>query len=138
MDGTVLAVTDNGSGRTTWLDGRRLIKGERAELKHGMILTFDQPGGSLGALSFRCNITFSRKASARRLWRFQESPARIERKNQSLSKTELASYMPTFSKNHDEYGRLTLDGLLLLHKQAGMQGLWFDVPLASGVTVRIK
>jgi len=46
--------------------------------------------------------------------------------------------MPTFSKNHDDFGRLTLNGLLLLHKQAGMQGSWFDVPLASGATVRIK
>jgi hypothetical protein len=138
MDDTVLAVIDNGSGHTTWVDGRRLIKGERAELKHGMILTFGQSDEILSALSFRCNITLSRKPSARRLWRFQESLARIERKHQPLNKAELASYMSTFSKNHDDYERLTLDGLLLLHKEAGMQGLWFDVPLASGVTVRIK
>lgn len=138
MDGGVLAVIDNGSGHTTWVDGRRLVKGERAELKHGMILTFGQSDEILSALSFRCNIILSRKPSARRLWRFQESFARIERKHQPLSKTELASYMPTFSKNNDDYGRLTLDGLLLLHKEAGMQGSWFDVPLASGATVRIK
>src|SRR5947209_6014362 len=103
-----------------------------------MILTFGQSDEILRALSFRCNIKFSRKPSARRLWRFQESPARIERKDQPLSETELASYMPTFSKNQDDYGRLNLNGLLLLHKQAGMQGTWFDVPLASGATVRIK
>jgi hypothetical protein len=56
----------------------------------------------------------------------------------NLSKSELTSYIPTFSKNHDDFGRLTLNGLLLLHRQAGMQGPWFDVPLASGATVRIK
>ena len=138
MDGTVLAVIDNKSEHTTWVDGRRLIKGERAELKHGMILTFGQSDKILSALSFRCNIRFSRKPSARRLWRFQESPARIERKNRLLNNTELASYMPKFSKNHDDYQTLTLDGLLLLHKEAGMQGPWFDVPLPSGATVRIK
>jgi pSer/pThr/pTyr-binding forkhead associated (FHA) protein len=137
-DSTVLAVIDNGSGHATWVDGRLLVKGEQAELKHGMILTFGQSDEILSALSFRCNIIFSRKPSARRLWRFQESLARIERKNKPLSNTELASYMPTFSKNHDDYGGLTLDGLLLLHKEAGMQSSWFDVPLAPGATVRIK
>jgi hypothetical protein len=134
----VIAVIDSGSGHATWVDGRSLVKGERAELKHGTVLTFGRSDDILNALSLRCNIKFSRKPSPRRLWRFQESPARIKRKSQPLSKTELASYMPTFSKNHDDCGRLTLDGLLLLHKEAGMQGSWFDVPLASGATVRIK
>ena len=40
MDNRVLAVIDSGSGHATWVDGRRLVKGERAELKHGMVLTF--------------------------------------------------------------------------------------------------
>jgi hypothetical protein len=139
MDNRVLAVIDSGSGHATWVDGRRLVKGERAELKHGMVLTFGQSDDILNALSLRCNIKFSMKPSPRRLWRYQESPARIERKNQRLSNAELASYMPTYSKNHDgKLGSLNLNGLLLLHKQAGMQGSWFDVPLASGATVRIK
>jgi hypothetical protein len=138
MDNRVLAVINRGSGHATWVDGRRLVKGERAELKHGMILTFGQSNDILNALSLRCNIKFSMKPSPRRLWRYHESPARIERKNQRLSNAELASYMPTYSKNHDNCGRLNLNGLLLLHKQAGMQGPWFDVPLASGATVRIK
>ena len=46
--------------------------------------------------------------------------------------------MPTFPKNQDYFGRLTLNGLLLLHKQAGMQGSLFDVPLVSGATVKTK
>jgi hypothetical protein len=139
MDNRVLAVIDSGSGYATWVDGRRLVNGERAELKHGMVLTFGQSNDVLNALSLRCNIKFAMKPSPRRFWRYQESPARIERQNQRLNNTELASYMPTYSKNHDDkFGGLNLNGLLLLHKQAGMQGSWFDVPLASGATVRIK
>ena len=51
---------------------------------------------------------------AKRLLRIQESPARIAKISLSAGQNWLPISMPTFPKHQDYFGRLTLNGLLLL------------------------
>jgi hypothetical protein len=66
----------------------------------------------------------------------QDTPARIERNKRDLSDDEMIHYMQVYFENHDI--GLTLNGLLLLHKPAGIQDSSFYVHLASGATARIR
>jgi hypothetical protein len=67
---------------------------------------------------------------------FQDTPTRIEHRKQDLNNQDLALYMQTYFKNFDL--GLTLNGLILLHQIAGIQGSSFEVSLPSGATAKFR